>query len=76
MFPVFHYVPPGSDMFLLCSLFVPLCSIEEKNSSNKNSKGKWNTMEHDGTHQGTRSDQGEHMEHTEHGLTSLKYFTL
>lgn len=33
-------------------------------------------MEHDGTHQGTRSDQGEHMEHTEHGLTPLKYFTL
>lgn len=30
-------------------------------------------MEHDGTHQGTRSDQGEHMEHTEHGPNSLSY---
>lgn len=43
-------------MFLLCSLFVPLCSIEEKNSSNRNSKGGWNTMEHTREHALTRGN--------------------
>ena len=68
---MFHYVPPGSGMFLLCSLFVPLCSIEEKNSSNRNSKGEWNTMEHTREHALTRG--GTHGTHGTRSKLTLIY---